>query len=619
MPVCKAWARLGVFAVTALLLTLPRADAVITRLTPLREVLNSEQLIFSVKVDQLDPDKPSVTLKLDETLKGKVPFEKLPINLTGDSEGQREQHTSKLLKRLAKDLDLVIFTSKRGKRYTAFGYTNGTWFQVIGQAEDDSARVRWSFTHCEPYLRRTFKGTTDELKQVIRDGLANKKQPPEPNAKEEPGLGPEIEQKPKENQNVAGRRQRSLLGAEYAGPLFAVIPTFVIVGPIAVLAALFPAIFGGLALLLRRWVVLLTIASINSTLFFLHAWFGPSFGESWWGTQTALWGTMTVVTLGGLVWSWSRNRQAMKLNPEIGLQPPQRVERILLTVVSILGIAIVLFALVRGKLFNPPWKEMLVIWCVAWVGAIYTLYLHARLKHKTATRPYPASEAVMLCTLALACGGWSFTTLPRQTSQDVQVLWTFKPGERGAILSSPLLDGSTRVYVGAIHSAGLSSYGAVYRVDRATGKEVWKFDDEGGMQQVFSTPCADERRLFIGEGLHENRGCRFFCLDRDTGKELWHFETQSHTESSPCVSQGRVFFGAGDDGLYCLDVVTGKELWRFAEPLHIDADPLVVGDRLYCGSGTSRSHKTTRIFCLDVSTGKPHWQHDTDLAAWGSP
>src|SRR5437588_2454338 len=186
----KRWAEVLVAAV--LLLLGFRAHAVITRLTPLREVLNSEQLIFTVKVEKIDADKPAVMLRLDNTLKGQVPFQKLPVNLTGDSEGQREQHPTKLLKRLAKDLDLVVFASKRGKRYTAFGYTNGTWFQMIGELQDDPAKVRWGFTHCEPYLRRTFKGTTEALKQVVQDGLANKKKPPEPDANEPPGLGPEI-------------------------------------------------------------------------------------------------------------------------------------------------------------------------------------------------------------------------------------------------------------------------------------------------------------------------------------------------------------------------------------------------------------------------------------------
>src|SRR5207245_1696451 len=198
------------------------ANAVITRLTPLREVLNSEQLILIAKVEKLDADKPSIMLRVADILKGKAAFEKLPINLTADSEGQREQHTAKLLKRLANDLELVVFASKRGKRYTAFGFTNGTWFQVIGQVEDDPAKVRWSFTHCEPYLRRTFKGTTEELKQVIRDGLADKKKPPEPDAKEPPGLGPEIKQekdRPKEPVALGYQGPDTR-----AGPPLAVIP-----------------------------------------------------------------------------------------------------------------------------------------------------------------------------------------------------------------------------------------------------------------------------------------------------------------------------------------------------------------------------------------------------------
>jgi outer membrane protein assembly factor BamB len=613
----------------------PAARAVITRLTPLREVLNSEQLIFTVKVAKLDPDKPAVIFQVEEDLKGKATFRKLPVNLTADSEGQREQHTPKLLKRLADELELVIFASKRGKRYTAFGYTNGTWFQLIGQAEDDSSKVRWSFTHCEPYLRRTFKGTTEELKQVVRDGLAGKKKPPEPDAKEEPGLGPEVKAKEKvgdkrgqtaEHQPEQGGHSvpPTVLSTRYSapnattGPLVAVIPTFVIVGPLALLATLFPAVFGGLALLMRRWIVLLSIASLNSTLYLAHAWFSGYLGGSWWGTPAAMWATMTVLTLLGVAWSWRRNRAWARANPAAASQPPQRSELIILGTVSVTGLLIVLYCLARGTLFSPPWKDLIVIWSVAWVGALYTLLLRWRANRQIAARSAPATEGIMLWALVFACAGLGFTSIPRQTEGAAQVVWAFEPPEPGAIISSPLVAGD-HIYIGAIHSSGLSSYGAMYCLDRHTGQQVWKFDDDGGLLQVFSTPCLAEGRLFFGEGLHENRGCRFFCLNADTGKETWHFETTSHTESSPCAAGGLVFFGAGDDGMYALDAATGKERWHFTEPLHVDANPLVVGDRLYCGSGTSRTHKTTQIFCLDATSGKTLWRQPTQLACWGSP
>ena len=131
-------------------------------------------------------------LKIEESLKGNAPFEKLAVNLTAaSSEGKKLKHTEAMLKRLKADLPLVVFASKRGNQYVAFAYTNGTWFQVHGK-ESAPGMLVWSFLNCEPYLRRTFKGTTAELREVVIDALAGKKEPPATNPKEEPGLGPEV-------------------------------------------------------------------------------------------------------------------------------------------------------------------------------------------------------------------------------------------------------------------------------------------------------------------------------------------------------------------------------------------------------------------------------------------
>jgi outer membrane protein assembly factor BamB len=84
------------------------------------------------------------------------------------------------------------------------------------------------------------------------------------------------------------------------------------------------------------------------------------------------------------------------------------------------------------------------------------------------------------------------------------------------------------------------------------------------------------------------------------------------------VVNGKVYFGAGDDGLYCVDAATGKQVWHF-EGLHVDASPAVVDDRLYCGSGVGDVFKDTAVFCLDVETGRELWRVPTPLPAWGSP
>src|SRR6059058_3672320 len=98
MPRRRTWtggAVLGLFLIGA------TADAVITRLTPLREVLAEQQFICVAKVDRLAPDKPAAVLSVAEDLKGKLPYCRLPVNLTGDEEAKKDRHPAALLKRLA--------------------------------------------------------------------------------------------------------------------------------------------------------------------------------------------------------------------------------------------------------------------------------------------------------------------------------------------------------------------------------------------------------------------------------------------------------------------------------------------------------------------------------------
>src|SRR5262249_33162672 len=245
-----AWAGGLVLGISAFL-TGPPAGAVIMRLTPLKEVLAESQFIVLARVEAIHPDKPAVVLKVADSFKDKVPFTRLAINLTGDSEAKKNKQTPLLLKRLAPGVPLVLFANQRGKRFTVFAFSNGTWFQVVGRKAIDSGRVGWTLAHCEPYLRRTFAGTTAQFRQIVSDGLAGKKLPPEPNPKEKPGLGPELQSKAKSKTNQEHPRQTrkqpqspTICNLQFAIcnlqlPI-AVIPTLGLGGPLAVLAMLFP-------------------------------------------------------------------------------------------------------------------------------------------------------------------------------------------------------------------------------------------------------------------------------------------------------------------------------------------------------------------------------------------
>src|SRR5262249_4323830 len=87
---------------------------------------------------------------------------------------------------------------------------------------------------------------------------------------------------------------------------------------------------------------------------------------------------------------------------------------------------------------------------------------------------------------------------------------------------------------------------------------------------------------------------------------------------TPAVVDGKVFIGAGDDGLWCLSADKGVKRWNFPG-FHIDAPPAVIGGNVYVGCGIGDTHKTTAIFWLAAATGKPRWRNPTNPPAWSRP
>jgi hypothetical protein len=79
-------------------------------------------------------------------------------------------------------------------------------------------------------------------------------------------------------------------------PPFAIIPTFVIIGPFALLATVSPAIFGGLALLLRRWRLFFFVSSLASLVYVGHSWFHGYIKDSWLGGAAVPWCTMALIS-----------------------------------------------------------------------------------------------------------------------------------------------------------------------------------------------------------------------------------------------------------------------------------------------------------------------------------
>jgi outer membrane protein assembly factor BamB len=611
--------RIGWIASLALLMSISNlTHAVITVLTPLKQVLEKEQFIFVAKVKEQFPDKPAMILVFQKHLKGEAPFDRMPVSLTGDSEAAKDKHTEKLLERLSVDQEIVVFSSKRGKKYTAFAFTNGTWFQMEGRAETQDGKdvVRWAFLHAEPYLRRTFKGTTEELKQVVVDGLSGKKMPPEPDPKEPPGFGPVL---PKKSSNLVAP-SNGLLG----------VIQLPFLGLIAALAALFPTAFGGLALLMKRWVALLSFLSIWSLFFSVYLFFPGWLPEKMQSTLSFLIGSAIVAVVFAL-WAGLRYRKSL-LNADYDAMLATKWDLVGLGAVGIVTAAVVGFIEMNQSIevvscLNAGFAAIL-LGCVAVVIQLVRKSLGSLLPALISV------ETVMLGTIFVVfvvTGSHSQKSLqlhkneiPDPSVSNVDQLsnlqQVFISKDFGAIDSSLCLHDEL-LFASQRLESGFSQTGKVICLDMKSKEVRWTFDDDDEMKPTFGSPVYHDGSIFVGEGYHQHAECRLFRLDASTGKKIWEFKTASHVESNPVIVADTVIFGAGNDGVYGVNRETGKEVWHYQgkSGIHVDSNPVASEGLVFLGSGNSRTHELKAIFALDAKTGQEVWSERVELSAYGSP
>jgi outer membrane protein assembly factor BamB len=644
MTRCLRHGRLLLAALAMLALT-ASALAIIKALLPLDALVTVSQVIVVAKIEKVDAHTPLVVMAVQEDLKGKAAFRKLMVDFKGDDEAKKLDHVPQLLKRVAPELPVILFLNPRDKSITGFAYTNGTWFQLLGQQTGDASQVAWRLTHGEPYLRRTYKGPTAELRQLVIDKLAGKGKLPAVNEKEEPGFGPEATPKGKEKSSRGG-----------GGTLFGVIPTLGVGAPLMVLAALFPAVFGGVLILFRQWIAFITVFSVNSTLLLLYwainTWWPNLLRGTWIGTEAGLWFLMTVVALLCTVWAWRRQLARNALGDPAAEAPPKTELTVLWSLVAVfvlVSVATALFSWWMTPRYDPrsdiAWASIAVLTLGVFAGAIFRIG-----KGDAPTQPTIAVEGVMIAVILLGHIGYSayrWGGTDAGSPQELNVVqgavtviegvhsprlerirWQFSPENvSGLAAAAPLVHGD-ELYFGA--SEPVFKRGTLFCLDRSTGKKKWEFaGKDGDLREMISGPVFMDGRLYMGEGWHDDPNCRLFCIDAKEGKEVWTFKTAGQTECTPCLERGKVYFGAGNDGIYCVDATTGRQMWRFPPSsyngrlLRFGSTPTVAGNRVYVGSAVDRNQPddkgATALFCLDIETGERVWKHPVALPVWSRP
>ncbi|NOT09695.1 MAG: PQQ-binding-like beta-propeller repeat protein [Gemmatimonadales bacterium] len=180
-----------------------------------------------------------------------------------------------------------------------------------------------------------------------------------------------------------------------------------------------------------------------------------------------------------------------------------------------------------------------------------------------------------------------------------RVVWRFDT--EAPVRSSPAY-GNGIVYFG-------SSDGSVYAVRAASGALLWKFDTEGtallsqnfgfDRRTVQSSPALDAATVYIGA-----RDGYFYAIDRATGKERWRFNHEvSWVNGSPALAGGLAIVGTSDGHfVQGVDTASGAERWRFMTENIVWGSAAVVGATAYLGEANGT------LYAFDVATGVERWR-----------
>lgn len=156
------------------------AEAMVEREYTLQEVIDSCIFIVFGKVTSVDQKRKRAIFALEEELKGKSPFKTFKMNVAvGDSRG-RLSSPKLMMEKLAVGAPVIFFYRRsviRPSYLKGLGHVSGTWFQMYTTDTAGKGKVWWNFTHIEAYMHRTYKGSTENFRKVVRAALAGKKWP----------------------------------------------------------------------------------------------------------------------------------------------------------------------------------------------------------------------------------------------------------------------------------------------------------------------------------------------------------------------------------------------------------------------------------------------------------
>ncbi|HEX9123350.1 MAG TPA: PQQ-binding-like beta-propeller repeat protein [Actinomycetota bacterium] len=180
--------------------------------------------------------------------------------------------------------------------------------------------------------------------------------------------------------------------------------------------------------------------------------------------------------------------------------------------------------------------------------------------------------------------------------------WTFRPSE--GTVSGPVVQGGTVVTVGTT---------AVYGVDLATGRQVWKLDRTGGPLAMPAVASVGGRTVLLFTDGTKDAGVGLVAVSLKDRTELWRTALKAPSRSGIAVDGATAFVADDDGNVYAVSVSDGSITWTAKTLGDVLAPPAVAGGRVFV-AGRDTVNQRAQLLALDEASGRKDWEFTPSVA-----
>jgi len=169
------------------------------------------------------------------------------------------------------------------------------------------------------------------------------------------------------------------------------------------------------------------------------------------------------------------------------------------------------------------------------------------------------------------------------------LLWPFET--QAALWAPPVTDGKYLYLAAMDHN--------VYKLEAASGKQVWSSEDVGGA--MVGTPAlSSDGVLYVGTFNSE-----LVALNSQNGKVLWKAPAAGWVWASPLLLGDTLYFGDLNGTMHALGL-DGKVKWS-VQPDSATSHRAIVDKALVVNDTLYFSSETGTLFALDITNGNTRW------------